>query len=111
VADNLFNPDPYYQQGGDMVRVGGLQYTCTPGAAMGQRINEMRLNGKPVEADKKYKVAGWAPVGEEAKNQGNKQVWELVETWLKARGGKVSARKLNSPKLVGVLPNPGIAQS
>jgi sulfur-oxidizing protein SoxB len=50
-------------------------------------------------------------VGEEAKNQGNKQVWELVETWLKARGGKVSARKLNSPKLVGVLPNPGIAQS
>ncbi len=109
VADNLFNPDPYYQQGGDMVRVGGLQYTCTPGAAMGQRINDMRLLGKPVEADKKYKVAGWAPVAEEARSQGNKQVWELVETWLKARGGKVSARKLNSPKLVGVFPNPGMA--
>ncbi len=109
VADNLLNPDPYYQQGGDMVRVGGLQYTCTPGAAMGQRINDMRLLGKPVEADKKYKVAGWAPVAEEARSQGNKQVWELVETWLKARGGKVSARKLNSPKLVGVFPNPGMA--
>ncbi len=109
VADNLFNPDPYYQQGGDMVRVGGLQYSCTPGAAMGGRIDDMRLNGKPVEADKKYKVAGWAPVAEEARNQGNKQVWEVVETWLKARGGKVSQRKLNSPKLVGVLPNPGIS--
>ena len=68
----------------------------------------MRLNGKPVEADKKYKVAGWAPVAEEARNQGNKQVWEVVETWLKARGGKVSARKLNTPKLLGVRPNPGI---
>jgi sulfur-oxidizing protein SoxB len=111
VADNLFNPDPYYQQGGDMVRVGGLQYSCTPGATMGQRINDMRLGGKPVEADKKYKVAGWAPVAEEARNQGNKQVWEVVETWLKARGGKVSKRKLNSPKLVGVQPNPGIAST
>ena len=109
VADNLFNPDPYYQQGGDMVRVGGLQYTCTPDAAMGRRIADMRLHGKPVDADKKYKVAGWAPVAEEARNQGNKQVWELVEIWLKARGGKVLARKLNNPKLVGVLPNPGVA--
>lgn len=108
VADNLFNPDPYYQQGGDMVRVGGMQYSCTPGAAMGQRIDDMRLNGKPVQADKKYRVAGWAPVAEEARNQGNKQVWDVVETWLKARGGKVSARKLNTPKLPGVRPNPGI---
>ena len=77
VADNLFNPDPYYQQGGDMVRVGGLQYTMTPGATMGSRISDMRLNGKPIEADKTYKVAGWAPVAEEAKNAGNKPVWEL----------------------------------
>ena len=110
VADNLFNPDPYYQQGGDMVRVGGLQYTCTPGATMGRRIDDMRLNGKLVEADKKYKVAGWAPVAEEARSQGNKQVWEVVETWLKARDGKVSRRLLNSPKLVGVEPNPGVAK-
>ena len=66
VADNLFNPDPYYQQGGDMVRVGGLQYTCNPLAAMSQRITDMRLGGKPIEAGKQYKVAGWAPVAEGA---------------------------------------------
>ncbi len=109
VADNLFNPDPYYQQGGDMVRVGGMQYSCNPLATMGQRIDDMRLNGKPIEADKKYKVAGWAPVSEEAKTAGGKPVWELAEQWLKAQGGNVSARKLNSPKLKAVLPNPGYA--
>ena len=109
VADNLFNPDPYYQQGGDMVRVGGLQYSCNPLSGMGKRIDEMRLNGKLIEADKKYKVAGWAPVAEEARNQGNKQMSEVVETWLKSQGGKVSARKLNTPKLSAVLPNPGYA--
>ena len=110
VCDNLFNPDPYYQQGGDMVRVGGLQYSCDPLAAMGKRIDNMRLNGKPVEADKKYKVAGWAPVAEEARTAGNKQVWEVVEQWLKARGGKVSPRTLNTPKLGAVLPNPGYVE-
>jgi S-sulfosulfanyl-L-cysteine sulfohydrolase len=109
VADNLFNPDPYYQQGGDMVRVGGLQYSCNPLAGMGRRIDDMRLNGKPIEAGKKYKVAGWAPVAEEAKSAGNPMVWDVVETWLKARGGKVSARKLNAPKITGGLPNPGYA--
>ena len=107
VADNLFNPDPYYQQGGDMVRVGGLQYSCNPIEAMGNRITDMRLGGKPVEAGKKYKVAGWAPVAEEARSAGNPQVWDLVETWLKARGGKVSPRKLNTPKITSGLPNPG----
>ena len=107
VCDNLFNPDPYYQQGGDMVRVGGLQYSCDPNATMGKRIDDMRLGGKPIEAGKKYKVAGWAPVAEEAKTQGNKMVWDVVETWLKSKGGKVSARKLNAPKLSGVKPNPG----
>ena len=107
VSDNLFNPDPYYQQGGDMVRVGGLQYNCNPLESMGKRIDNMRLNGKPIEADKKYRVAGWAPVAEEARSQGNKQVWEVAEQWLKARGGKVTPRKLNMPKIEGVLPNPG----
>lgn len=110
VADNLFNPDPYYQQGGDMVRVGGLQYTCNPTAAMGKRIEDMRLGGKPIEASRNYKVAGWAPVAEEAAKAGNKPVWELVEQWLKARGGKVAARHVNVPKLTGALPNPGFAQ-
>ena len=109
VADNLFNPDPYYQQGGDMVRVGALQYSCNPGAGMGKRIEDMRLKGKLLEADKTYKVAGWAPVAEEARSQGNRQVWEVVESWLKSRGGKVSARRPNRPTLVGILPNPGVA--
>ena len=109
VADNLFNPDPYYQQGGDMVRVGGLQYRCNPSAGMGKRIDEMRLAGKPLEADKTYKVAGWAPVAESAKTQGLKPIWEVVETWLKARGGVVSARPPNVPTLVGGDQNPGIA--
>ena len=109
VCDNLFNPDPYYQQGGDMVRVGGLTYSCNPLESMGKRIYDMRLNGKLIEADKSYKVAGWAPVAEEARNAGNKQVWDVVETWLKARGGKISPRKLNMPKVDGVLPNPGYA--
>ena len=110
VADNLFNPDPYYQQGGDMVRVGGLEYTMTPGEKMGARITDMRLNGKPIEAAKSYKVAGWAPVAEEASKAGNKPVWDVVETWLKSRPGqRVSARKVNTPKLVGVQGNPGMA--
>ncbi len=110
VADNLFNPDPYYQQGGDMVRVGGLQYTMTPAATMGSRISDMRLNGKPLEAGKTYKVAGWAPVAEEARNAGNKPVWELLESWLKSQpGGRVKPRAINTPRLVGVEGNPGLA--
>jgi S-sulfosulfanyl-L-cysteine sulfohydrolase len=99
VADNLFNPDPYYQQGGDMVRVGGLQYACAPNAKMGERIQNMRLNGKLIEADKIYKVAGWAPVSVEAKNAGGKPIWDVVETWLKAKKN-IAPRKLNSPALI-----------
>ena len=107
VADNLFNPDPYYQQGGDMVRVGGMTYACNPTEKMGKRIDDMRLNGKPVEADRKYKVAGWAPVAEEAKTTGGKPIWDLVEPWLKAKG-HVSTRKLNAPRLAGVGANRGM---
>jgi len=109
VADNLFNPDPYYQQGGDMVRVGGLQYTLDPLATMGSRIGDMRLAGKAIEAGKTYKVAGWAPVAEEASRAGNKPVWEVVETWLKGQGGHVKARRINTPRLVGMQGNPGVA--
>jgi len=79
VADNLFHPDPYYQQGGDMVRVGGLQYTIDPLARAGARISDMRLRGEPLEADRNYTVAGWAPVAEGAQGE---PVWEVVETWL-----------------------------
>jgi sulfur-oxidizing protein SoxB len=109
VAANLFNPDPYYQQGGDMVRVGGLAYTCNPLEKMGQRISEMRLAGQPIDAGKTYKVAGWAPVAEEARTApGNKPVWDVVETWLKAQGGRVKPRKINTPRLVGMAGNAGI---
>ena len=106
VADNLFNPDPYYQQGGDMVRVGGMSYRCNPTNTMGQRIDNMRLNGKPVEADRQYKVAGWAPVSEDAKAAGGQPMWDLVEPWLKAKG-RIAPRKINVPELVGVQGNPG----
>ncbi len=105
VCDNLFNPDPYYQQGGDMVRVGGLTYACEPGAKMGSRITDMRLNGKPIEANKSYKVAGWAPVAEGAKGE---PIWEVVETWLKDKK-RITPRKLNTPRLIGVKGNPGMA--
>jgi sulfur-oxidizing protein SoxB len=105
VCDNLFNPDPYYQQGGDMVRVGGLTYTCTPGALMGNRIGDMRLGGKPIEPAKTYKVAGWAPVAEGAKGE---PVWEVITRYLRDRKS-IAPPKLNLPKVVGVEGNPGIA--
>ena len=107
VADNLFNPDPYYQQGGDMVRVGGLSYSCSPLAAMGQRILRMELKGKPIDPDKVYKVAGWAPVSEEASRQKLPAIWDVVEQWLGAQEGRVTTRAPNIPKLEGVLPNQG----
>ena len=107
VADNLFNPDPYYQQGGDMVRVGGLQYTCDPNAAMGRRIDNMMLKGKAIEAGKTYKVAGWAPVSEEAKDSGS-AVWDVVANYLRAQK-VVSQRSLNLPTLKGMEGNPGVA--
>jgi len=109
VADNLFNPDPYYQQGGDMVRVGGLAYTCDPTQKMGSRISGMHLGGKAIEAGKNYKVAGWAPVAEGAKDApGTQPVWDVVETWFKSQGGRVKPRTLNVPTLVGVKGNPGM---
>jgi len=108
VADNLFNPDPYYQQGGDMVRVGGLAYTIDPAAKAGSRITRMELSGKPIDADRTYKVAGWAPVSEEAKKTGGEPIWDLVERYL-VREKTIRARPLNRPGIVGVKGNPGIA--
>ena len=78
-------------------------------AKAGQRISDMRLKGQLIDAGKKYMVAGWAPVAEEARNQGNKQVWDVVETWLKAQGGRIKSRQLNTPKIMGALPNKGYA--
>jgi len=111
VADNLFNPDPYYQQGGDMVRVGGLSYSLAPGKTIGQRIGNLRLHGKLLDASKKYKVAGWAPVTEGAQAlPGAKPVWEHVEAWLGARGGRVATRRVNTPSLVSLPAQGGMAR-
>ena len=92
------------------IEVGGLQYTCDPVAKMGARISDMRLHGKPIVASKNYKVAGWAPVAEEAKAlPGVRPVWDVVEAWLAAQGGRVGPRALNVPRLVGLRGNPGLA--
>ena len=87
-----------------MVRVGGLTYACTPGETMGQRISDMRLNGKPLEAAKVYKVASWAPVAEGVKGE---PIWEIVTSYLRDRK-TLAPPKLNLPRLIGVEGNPGI---
>ncbi len=108
IADNLFNPDPYYQQGGDMVRVGGMTYTCNMNGKAGHRISDMRLGGKPIDADKRYKVAGWAPVSEESRNVGGEPAWDVVASYLRAKK-TIKLPKLNLPKLNGASGNPGMA--
>lgn len=105
VADNIFNPDPYYQQGGDMVRVGGLQYTVSPTAAMGQRIHNMTLKGKPIDASKTYKVAGWASVQENVKGE---PIWDVVSGYLRDKK-VIKGVKINTPRIVGMDGNPGVA--
>jgi S-sulfosulfanyl-L-cysteine sulfohydrolase len=105
VCDNLFNADPYKQQGGDMVRVGGIQYTCDLTKGFGKRINNMMLNGKALDPNKKYKVAGWAPVAEGVVGE---PIFDLVSGYLRSKK-VISPRKLNIPKLIGVKGNPGLA--
>ena len=110
VADNLFNPDPYLQQGGDMVRVGGLHYVIEPQATMGSRISEMRLGGSPIDPAKNYTVAGWAPVAQSA-GEGTtwgEPMWDLMSRWLKAQQ-TVAPRVLNTPRIIGAAGNAGIA--
>ena len=108
VADNLFNPDPYYQQGGDMVRAGGLSYSIAPKAAMGSRITRMTLNGRPIDAAKKYKVAGWAPVSEDAKAAGGEPIWDVMARYLRAQKA-IKPLVLNLPVVEGMAGNPGMA--
>ena len=105
VADNLFNPDPYAQQGGDMVRVAGLTYSIDPDAPMGRRIDDLRIDGAPLEADRRYKVAGWAPVYEAERGP---PIWEVVAGYL--RDVKVvKPRAPWMPRLRGVPPDdPGL---
>jgi sulfur-oxidizing protein SoxB len=105
VADNLFNLDPYYQQGGDMVRLGGLDYSIEPQAQAGARIADMQLDdGTRIDAAKKYKVAGWATVG--SKSPGA-PIWDVVADYLR-REDNASIKKMNTPVLKGVSGNPGI---
>ena len=106
VCDNLFHPDPFYQQGGDMVRTGGLNYVCEPLGASGQRISDMTLDdGSRIEASKNYRVAGWARVGSKAPGP---PIWDVVAAYLRDRK---TARidRLNTPRLKDVGPNPGVA--
>ncbi|MEL0221619.1 MAG: thiosulfohydrolase SoxB [Deltaproteobacteria bacterium] len=104
VADNLFNTDPYYQQGGDMVRVGGLQYSLDPTEKIGSRISDLELDGQPLDANKNYPVGGWASVA--APLEG-KQIWEVVSDYLRDKK-VIRDVEPNLPKLKGVENNPGI---
>jgi sulfur-oxidizing protein SoxB len=85
VADNLFNPDPYYQQGGDMVRVGGMGYAIDVNKPMGSRISDMTLlrTGEAIDPAKDYVVAGWASVNEGTEGPA---IWDVAESWLKRVG-------------------------
>ena len=105
VADNLFHTDPYYQMGGDMVRVGGLRYSIDPNQKIGSRIGDLELGGKPLDPEKTYKVAGWASVQEQP--EGKPQIWDVVEEYLKAKK-TVSVKELNLPKIKGLEGNPGL---
>jgi sulfur-oxidizing protein SoxB len=106
VADNLFNEDPFYQQGGDMVRVGGMDYRIDPTGTIGNRIDEMRLdNGELIDANKMYRVAGWATVGSQSPGE---PIWDTVATYLRDQK-TVSIDKMNEPVLRNVKDNPGLA--
>jgi len=99
VADNLFNPDPYYQQGGDMVRVGGMGYRIDIEAPMGSRISEMTLlkTGAPIDPAKTYVVAGWASVNEGTEGP---PIWDVVEDYIR-RVGTVRLDPNNSVEVTG----------
>jgi sulfur-oxidizing protein SoxB len=110
VADNLFDPDPYLQSGGDMVRVGGLDYTIDPSKKLYERITDARLdNGHLIEAEQKYKVAGWAQVN---RTPEGRLMWDVVRDYILKNKGKdnvLKLAKINHPTLIGVMKDPGIA--
>ena len=99
VADNLFNPDPYYQQGGDMVRVGGLGYRIDINKPQGRRITEMTLlkTGKKIDPARTYSVAGWASVNEGTEGP---KIWDVVENHIRKQG-IVSLDPNNSVEVIG----------
>lgn len=106
VCDNLFNLDPYYQQGGDMVRLGGMDYVCDPLEKINYRISNMQLDdGTLIDASKKYKVAGWATVGSQSPG---KPIWDVVSEYLRDEK-QVKIKKLNQPRLKNVTDNLGFS--
>ncbi len=110
VADNLFDPDPYLQSGGDMVRVGGMDYTIDPTKKLYERITDARLdNGDPIDPEKTYKVAGWAVVN---RTPEGRLIWDVVRDHIllnKGTDNVLNLPKINHPKLIGVSTNPGVA--
>ena len=107
IADNLFNPDPYYQMGGDMVRVGGLTYTIDPAATIGRRISQLEFAGKPLDAAKTYRVAGWASVNPQPDELPN--IWDVLSEYLMDTR-VIRNVTLNLPTVKGVNQNPGIVE-
>lgn len=105
LCDKIFNDDPYQHQGGDMVRTGGLIYTCKPGGQLNSRISNMMLNGEPIQAGKTYKVSRW---GVGSVQSGGEPVWDVVEQYLKSNP-IVNGQRVNVPQLVGLENNPGLA--
>lgn len=99
VCDNLFNKDPFYQQGGDMVRVGGMGYSCAPKEEIGDRISDMTLlkTGEKLDANKKYVVAGWASVNEDVEGPA---VYDLMENYITNKG-TIDMPKNESVKILG----------
>ena len=99
VADNLFNPDPYYQQGGDMVRIGGMGYRIDINKPQGERITELTLlkTGERIDPSKTYIVAGWASINEGTEGP---QVWDLLENYIR-RNGIVKVNLNNSVQVIG----------
>ena len=108
VCDNLFNADPYYQQGGDMVRVGGMSYSCDPDRRHGRPHRRHGPERQADRRDKTYKVAGWAAVSEAAREKGGEPIWDLVARHLRAKK-TIPAPTLNLPRLKNVEGNPGMA--
>lgn len=105
VADNLFNLDPYRQQGGDMVRVAGIEYSLDPMAPIGERLRDLRTrDGAALDPKRRYKVTGWGVVGSVAPGP---PVWDIVKNWLLSRK-EVNLATLNQPHLLNVENNPGI---
>lgn len=110
VADNLFEPDPYLQSGGDMVRVGGLEYTIAPNNKLGERLSDVRLlsTGEKLDPEKTYNVSGWAVVGN---HPDGRLIWDIVRDYIvsnKDKDNRFTLSPVNHPNLKGVTDNEGL---